>query len=262
MKQILAAIKEENNRLKAEIDHAIQVALQSAYLEACMVEAQTPAAEKEARKVKEAKMSEALLHHQQQLQHQQEREHPVGARADATAAVPTTDVARAAPPLSGNPPHQVPTPMHASTSYRDREMTPRRRSEEPKRKKSGRSPLGKAPFKEGISQDGRKAQKSTEEEARREAVRKAAVEENRTKSPIFSPDLHAILLAADAVRRGKGLEAHTIESFLLHLQTQVSHPHAAHQNASPQDPMEQELHHNPGHSQGAPVEGHCQQGRQ
>jgi hypothetical protein len=122
--------------------------------------------------------------------------------------------------------------------------------------------LGKVPFKEGIPQDGWKAQKITEEEARREAARKVAVKEIRANSPIFSPDLHAILLAADAVRRGKGLEAHTIESFLLHLQTQVSHPHAAHQNASPQDPMEQELHHNHGRSQGAPVEGSSQKGYQ
>jgi hypothetical protein len=97
--------------------------------------------------------------------------------------------------------------------------------------------LGKAPFKEGISQDGKKAQKITEYEARKEAARKVAVEEKRTKSLIFSPDLHAMLLAADAVKRGHGIEAHTMKSLLLHLQTQASHPQAAHQNAAPQDPI-------------------------
>ena len=124
-------------------------------------------------------------------------------------------------------------PMHASTSYRDREMTPRRRSEEPQRPKPGRSPLEKAPPKEGISQDGKKAQKITEDEARREAARKAAVEERRANSPIFFPDLHAMLLTTDAVGRGQGLEAHTMESFLLHMQTRFSHPHATHQNVAP-----------------------------
>ncbi len=47
-----------------------------------------------------------------------------------------------------------------------------------------------------------KAQKITKDEFSREAARKVAVKGKRAKSPIFSPDLHAMLLAADADMRG------------------------------------------------------------
>ena len=49
--QILAATKEENNRLEAELDRARHIAQQLAYLEACIVAAMTLAAEKEAKVV-------------------------------------------------------------------------------------------------------------------------------------------------------------------------------------------------------------------
>jgi len=77
-----------------------------------------------------------------------------------------------------------------------------------------------------------------------------------------TPDLHAMLVGADAKRRAHGLPAHTMKSFLRHLHLQVNNPQAAHQNAAPQDPMEHDLHLIPGSSQGAPSEGHCQEGRQ
>ncbi len=71
-----------------------------------------------------------------------------------------------------------------------------------------------------------------------------------------------MLLNAYADKRALGLPIHTMESFLLHLQTEVNHPQATHQNAVPQDPMEHELHRNHGRAQGAPTEGHSQEGRQ
>ncbi len=63
----------------------------------------------------------------------------------------------------------------------------------------------------------------------------------RAKSPIFSADLHAMIATTDADRRDRGLPAHTMESFLLHLHELVNKPQAAHQNATPQDPIEQDL---------------------
>jgi hypothetical protein len=117
-------------------------------------------------------------------------------------------------------------------------------------------------LKEDISIEARKAQKFSQDEACREAARKAAVQDKRAKAPIFSPDLHAMLLVADADKRALGLPAHTMESFLLHMQTQVNHPKATHQNSAPQDPMEQELHRNHGRSQGALVEEHSEKDRQ
>ncbi len=108
----------------------------------------------------------------------------------------------------------------------------------------------------------RKAQRITEDITRREATRSSAVEERRSKSPILGPDLYAMLGDADAARATVGLPAHTMESFLLYLHKQVTIPQAAHQNAAPQDPTEDDLRSAPDRSQGAPAEGHCQEGRQ
>ena len=108
----------------------------------------------------------------------------------------------------------------------------------------------------------KKAQRFTEDITRREAARSSAVEDKRSKSPILGPDLYAMLGAADAARATVGLPAHTMESFLLYLHSQVPFPQAAHQNAAPQDPTEDDLRSAPSRSQGAPAEGHCQKGGQ
>jgi hypothetical protein len=98
----------------------------------------------------------------------------------------------------------------------------------------------------------RKYKRLEEEEARRETARAAAVEQKREQSPILTPDLQGILHVADADRTPRGLSAHTLSSFLIHLQEQGHLSQAAHQNAAPQDQMEQDLHSHPDRSQGAP----------
>ncbi len=108
----------------------------------------------------------------------------------------------------------------------------------------------------------KKAQRVSKDTTRREAARSSAVEDKRAKSPILGPDLYAMLGAADAARATVGLPAHTMESFLLYLHNQVKTPQAAHQNAAPQDPTEDDLRSAPSRSQGAPAEGHCQEGGQ
>jgi hypothetical protein len=59
---------EDNNRLKAKLDHARQVAHQSSDPEACIIAALARAADKEARNASEAKASEDILMHQSLLQ--------------------------------------------------------------------------------------------------------------------------------------------------------------------------------------------------
>jgi hypothetical protein len=108
----------------------------------------------------------------------------------------------------------------------------------------------------------KKAQRVTEDVARREAARSSVVEEKRAKSPILGPDLLAILGAADPAKGTLALPPHLMESFLLYLHKQVLNPQAAHQNEAPQDPTEDDLRSAPVRSQGAPAEGHCQEGRQ
>ncbi len=108
----------------------------------------------------------------------------------------------------------------------------------------------------------KKAQRVTEDSTRREAARSTAVDDRRAKSPILGPDLYAMLGAEDAARATVGLPAHTMESFLLYLHSHVTTPHAAHQNAAPQDPTEDDLRSAPSRSQGAPAEGHCKKGGQ
>ncbi len=108
----------------------------------------------------------------------------------------------------------------------------------------------------------KKAQRVSEDITRREAARSCAVEDRRSRSPILGPDLYAMLGAADAARATAGLPAHTMESFLLYLHQQVQIPQAAHQNEAPHDPTEEDLRSAHGRSQGAPTEGHCQEGRQ
>ena len=144
----------------------------------------------------------------------------------------------------------------------DRDMTPRRRSAEAHRPRGGLSPLGRAHFAEGAMHAHKKAQRVSEDNIRRDTARSSAVEDRRARSPILGPDLYAMLGAADAARATVGLPAHTMESFLLYLQNQVKTPQAAHQNAAPQDPTEDDLRSAPSRSQGAPAEGHCQMGGQ
>ena len=88
------------------------------------------------------------------------------------------------------------------------------------------------------------------------------VERVRPRYPIFSADLQDMIAADNAFRRSRVLQPHTMESFLFLLHEQVNITQAAHQNAAPQDPMEQDLQVGPGRSQGAPAEGLCQEGRQ
>ena len=108
----------------------------------------------------------------------------------------------------------------------------------------------------------KKAQRVTEDVTRREAARSSMVEEKRAKSPILGPDLYAMLGTADAAKGTLGLPPHLMESFLLYLHKQVLNPQAAHQNEAPHDPTEDDLRSAPDRSQGAPAEGHCQEGHQ
>ena len=57
-----------------------------------------------------------------------------------------------------------------------------------------------AHFSDGREKEHKKAQRHTEEDARKESARAAVVEQKREKSPILTPDLHAILSIADADR--------------------------------------------------------------
>ena len=77
-------------------------------------------------------------------------------------------------------------------------MTPRRRSAEPRRPRSGLSPLGRSHYAEGAIHAHKKAQRVSGEGSRRESARKTVVGERRAKSPALSPDLYALLAAADA----------------------------------------------------------------
>jgi len=79
----------------------------------------------------------------------------------------------------------------------------------------GKALLGDATVTKEIRlcQEVKKPQRATEEEARREAARSAALAEKRAKSPIFFPDLQTLLASADADRRDRGLPAITMESF-------------------------------------------------
>ncbi len=71
-----------------------------------------------------------------------------------------------------------------------------------------------------------KTKRFTKEGSRRKIAPTSAVEEKRAKSPIFSPDLHVILVVADAIKRAQGLPAYTVEIFLRYLHMQVNHPKA------------------------------------
>ncbi len=143
---------------------------------------------------------------------------------------------------SANSAHGAPAhPLGVPPSSGDRDMTPRRRSAELHRQRSGLSPLGRSHFTEGAMQAYKKAHRVTEDITRREAARSSAVGDRRAKSPILGPDLYAMLGVADAARATVGLPAHTMESFLLYLHKQVTIPQAAHQNEAPHDPMEDDL---------------------
>ena len=66
--RVLAATREENDRLLAELVHARQVAQQTADLEARRIVAQAKAPEMAVRKVMDAKAKDAMLEHQRQMQ--------------------------------------------------------------------------------------------------------------------------------------------------------------------------------------------------
>jgi hypothetical protein len=88
-----------------------------------------------------------------------------------------------------------------------------------------------------------------------ETARAAVVEQKRERSPILTPDLHALFSTVDADRIKRGLSAHTMRSFLVHLQEQGHLPQTAHQKEAPRDHMDQDLHLHHGRSQGAPSSG-------
>jgi len=143
--------------------------------------------------------------------------HHVDPYTDSATVGPPALAAQCATQSSGAPPPS-----------NERDMTPRRRPQEPHRPRGGLSPLGRAHYSEGAIQAHKKAQRVTEDGSRREAARTAAVGDMRAKSPILTADLHAMLVAVDADRAAVGLTAHTMERFLLYLHKQVSLPHATH----------------------------------
>ena len=260
--RMLAATREENDRLLAELVHTRQVAQQTADLEAGRIAAQAKATEMAAKKVLEAKAKDALLQHQRHMHEHMLPDAPPPATSLATNAKSTAAVA---PAMLAAGTAQQPPPQTTPPSYtRDRESTPRHRSEEPYRPRSRRSPLGEAQFayasrKKEVRQykEAKKTQRLTVEDVRMEATRLAAVEGKRAMTLTFFPDLHAMLVGADADKRAHGFPAHTKESFLRHLHMQVNNPHAAHQNLALQEHMEHELHRMHGRSQGVPSVGHC-----
>ena len=115
--------------------------------------------------------------------------------------------------------------LHGARAVRrDCEATQRRRSEDPPRPRSRRSPLGVAQFSNGREKEHKRAQRLTDEESKREAARAATLLSKRALSPIITPDLNALLIVADADRTMRGLPAHTLESFLHHMHEQATIP--------------------------------------
>ena len=170
---------------------------------------------------------------------------------------PTATANGTVPPPGDNHPWRDRQTFGGPSSSHDREATPRRRSEEPPRPSTSRSPLGKGHYTDERAKEHMKAKRLEDEGARRETARAAAVEQKRERSPIFTPDMQAIFSIADVDRTMRGLSAHTLNSFLIHLQEQGHITHVAHQNEAPQDHMEHDLHPYPGRSQGGPSSGHC-----
>jgi len=250
--QVLAAKREENARLTEELKSASQSVPVAGNREN-KGDQHARALDKEARRRRQAEglQRQRLISLQRDLNNVNP---PSTGPSPPPAAIP-----RGAPvnPLTDAAQKGLGS-MHPGVvlpSSGDRDMTPRRRS-------PGLSPLGRAHLADGAMQAHKKAQRVSENITRREAARSTVVETKRAKSPVLGPDLYAMLGAADAARVSVGLPAHTMESFLLYLSSQVPFPQAAHQNAAPQDPTEYDLPSAPGRSQGAPAEGHCQEGRQ
>ena len=227
------------------------------------------AAERETAEASTIKARDEILHHKLQTEFAHVHQRLAAARAPPAATRPLpagTEVSPTATtrgtvlsPGDNHQPRDSRTPSRPSSS-RDREATPRRRSEEPPRPCTSRSPLGKGHYTDDRAKEHRKAKRLEDEDAMRETTRAAVVEQKREKSSIFNPDMHAILSIADASRTKRGLSAHTLTNFLIHMQEQGHFTQAAHQNETPQNHMEQDLHPHHGRSQGAPLPGHCQRG--
>jgi hypothetical protein len=249
--QALAAAREHNAQLAAELDRTRQQALlarRTAATEAAEAAALQKLAEKDARRRRQHEDLQRL----KTLRLAQEKKLLL-CPVDSTAST-------SAPPAAQMAAMQDTRQGRSVLPQRERDATPLRRPEKGLRDRSSRSPLGRPSYVDDKTRY--KATRVNENESRREADRSAVVEERRARSPIFSAELQAMIATEDAVRRSRGLPPHTMESFLLHLHEQVNQPQAAHQNAAPQDPMEQDLQVGPGRSQGAPAEGLCQEGRQ
>jgi hypothetical protein len=158
IERALAATGEKFARLVAEFVHTRQVAQHTVDLEAGRVAALSKTAEKKVKKETETKAKKALLHHQRHVQKMQKHKHYVAAAAATTiivakasaivvsSAATTVASTATAQPVGNQLPFQAPPPSHGSTSTGDRESTPRSRSEEPQRPRSGRFPWGKAQF--------------------------------------------------------------------------------------------------------------------
>ena len=90
----------------------------------------------------------------------------------------------------------------------------------------GKTQFADATLRKEVRQykEAKKTQRFTKEGSDIEVARTSAVEKKRAKSNIFSPDLHAMLVVADASRRAQSLPTHTVESFFHHLHLQLNHP--------------------------------------
>ena len=270
--QVLAAPREQNALLlAAELAHTMQVAQQTAGLEAARAAALAKAAEREAAEATSslARDDADNIHLHAELAKVQQR--LATARTPSATSIsmsvgteltPTVTARGAAPSPGGSHRPRDRESSSGSSSLRDRGSTPRRRSEEPPRLRLSRSPLGMGHYTDEWAKKHRKAKRLEDEDARRETARAAAVEQRREQSPNLTPDLHAILNIADVDRTTRGLLAHTLSSFFIHLQEHGHITQAAHQNEAPHDHIEQDLHSHPGRSQGAPSSGHCQRGHQ
>ena len=77
----------------------------------------------------------------------------------------------------------------------------------------------------------------------------------------FEIETRRLELGAQGRLEADQSELEETKTLALH-RRKLNNAHAAHQNAAPQDPMEQDLQVGPGRSQGAHAEGLCQEGRQ
>ena len=178
--QVLAAARENNARLEAELAHTMQVAQQTEDIESARVAAMAKAAEKEAAKVARAQYRDEALHLQLQGELAQVQLRLSATRTSQNPAGELKPAATEQPPKAQQ--HNAPA-LNCNTFSRGPEMTLKRRSEDPARQKPGRSPPCMSHHGDGREKEQRRAQRVSDADSLREAARAAVVVERRAQSP-------------------------------------------------------------------------------